>query len=75
MVVESRYAQHVSERKMDEAKNALKGVEEAISVVQQQVQLLRRTTIYDLFPLSRHLVLVSFTNDRFALVLCSHRYC
>lgn len=32
-------------------------------------------TIYDLSPLSRHLVLVSFTNDMFTLVLCSHRHC
>ena len=41
MVAEARYARHLSERKTDEAENALKGAEEAVSVMQQQVQVLR----------------------------------
>ena len=41
MVAEARYARHVSERKTDEAENALKGAEEAVGVMQQQLQVLR----------------------------------
>jgi len=42
MVAEARYARHLSERKTEEAENALKGAEEAVSVMQQQLQELRQ---------------------------------
>ncbi|PFH50633.1 hypothetical protein AMATHDRAFT_126306, partial [Amanita thiersii Skay4041] len=41
MVAEARYTQHVSEKKMEAAEVALKGAEEAVSVMQQQMQALR----------------------------------
>ncbi|KAK2461239.1 hypothetical protein APHAL10511_006766 [Amanita phalloides] len=41
MVAEARYARHVSERKMGEAESALKGAEEAVGVMQRQLQVLR----------------------------------
>ncbi|KAF8636937.1 hypothetical protein AX17_003188 [Amanita inopinata Kibby_2008] len=41
MVAEARYAQHVSKRKMEEAENALKSAEEAVGVMQHQMQTLR----------------------------------
>ncbi|KAF8635386.1 hypothetical protein AX15_000389 [Amanita polypyramis BW_CC] len=41
MVAEARYAQYSSERKMKEAESALRGAEEAVSMMQQQLQVLR----------------------------------
>lgn len=41
MVAEARYAQHVSDRKANDAEQALKGAEEAVSLMQQQVQALQ----------------------------------
>ncbi|KAF9450598.1 hypothetical protein P691DRAFT_758015 [Macrolepiota fuliginosa MF-IS2] len=41
MVAEARYGQHVSQRKAEEAEQALKGAEEAVGVMQQQVQALQ----------------------------------
>ena len=41
MVAEARYAQYSSERKTEEAENALRGAEEAVGVMQQQLQVLR----------------------------------
>ncbi|KXN84400.1 Rab guanine nucleotide exchange factor SEC2 [Leucoagaricus sp. SymC.cos] len=41
MVAEARYAQHVSRRKAEEAEQALRGAEEAVSAMQQQVQTLQ----------------------------------
>lgn len=41
MVAEARYAQHVSQRKAEEAEQALKGAEEAVGAMQQQVQALQ----------------------------------
>ncbi len=41
MVAEARYARHISERKANDAEQALKGAEEAVSLMQQQVQALQ----------------------------------
>ncbi|KAM6503408.1 hypothetical protein JOM56_000351 [Amanita muscaria] len=41
MVAEARYARHLSERKTEEAETALKSVEEAVCLMQQQMQSLR----------------------------------
>ncbi|KAF9517697.1 hypothetical protein BS47DRAFT_475012 [Hydnum rufescens UP504] len=41
MVAEARYARSLSERKAEEAEEALKGTEEAISLMQVRMQLLR----------------------------------
>lgn len=40
MVAEARYARHLSERKVEEAEMALKGAEEAVGLMQQQMQAL-----------------------------------
>lgn len=37
MVAEARYARHLSERKTEEAETALKSVEEAVCLMQQQM--------------------------------------
>lgn len=41
MVAEARYAQHLSERKVEEAERALKGTEEVVGIMQQQMQALQ----------------------------------
>lgn len=41
MVAEARYARALSERKVEEAERALKGAEEAVGVMQQQMQALQ----------------------------------
>ncbi|TFK38058.1 hypothetical protein BDQ12DRAFT_683895 [Crucibulum laeve] len=41
MVAEARFARHLSEQKVDEAERALKGAEEAVGIMQQQMQALR----------------------------------
>ncbi|KAG5646746.1 hypothetical protein DXG03_002428 [Asterophora parasitica] len=41
MVAEARFAQHLSEQKVAEAERALKGAEEAVGVMQQQMQALQ----------------------------------
>ncbi|GLB42068.1 putative GDP/GTP exchange factor Sec2p [Lyophyllum shimeji] len=41
MVAEARYAKHLSEQKLSEAERALKGAEEAVGVMQQQMQALQ----------------------------------
>lgn len=41
MVAEARYGQHISQRKAEEAEQALRGAEEAVSAMQQQVQALQ----------------------------------
>ncbi|KAF5356998.1 hypothetical protein D9756_006658 [Leucocoprinus leucothites] len=41
MVAEARYAQHISQRKAEDAEQALRGAEEAVSAMQQQVQALQ----------------------------------
>ncbi|KAG5638290.1 hypothetical protein H0H81_000815 [Sphagnurus paluster] len=41
MVAEARFAQHLSEQKVANAERALKGAEEAVSVMQQQMQALQ----------------------------------
>ena len=41
MVAEARYAQHLSQRKTDDAESALKSAEEAVGVMQLQMQSLR----------------------------------
>lgn len=41
MVAEARFAQHLSERKVEDAQNALKGAEEVVSLMQNQMQVLQ----------------------------------
>jgi hypothetical protein len=41
MVAEARFAQHLSERKVEDAQNALKGAEEVVSLMQNQMQALQ----------------------------------
>ncbi|KAF9467782.1 hypothetical protein BDZ94DRAFT_1304979 [Collybia nuda] len=46
MVAEARYAQHLSNRKVEEAERALKGAEEAVGIMQQQMQALQADKEY-----------------------------
>jgi Rab guanine nucleotide exchange factor SEC2 len=41
MVAEARFARSISERKVEEAERALKGTEEAVAVMQRQMQILK----------------------------------